>query len=72
MGVGASERLDVVGGEELVADSPLAAGDLLEHAPRARAHALALDRDHRVCEALDDLLLLRCREDARDDLDLNE
>jgi hypothetical protein len=34
-------------------------------------HALALDRDHRLCETLDDLLLPRCCGDTGDDLDLD-
>src|SRR5947207_13187853 len=68
----ARERLDVVGNEGLTADTPLATGDLLDQAPRDRSQLLALDRDHRVGEALDDLLLLKRREDALDELDLDE
>src|SRR5207248_11517020 len=68
----ASERIDVVSAERLAADAPLAACDLLDHAPDRATHVLALDLDQRVCESPDDLSLLRCREDALDELYLNE
>src|SRR6185295_19919466 len=68
----AGECLDVVGGEGLAVEAPRAAGDLLDQAPRDRSHPFALDRDHRVGEALDDFLLLRRRVDARHELDLDE
>src|SRR5947209_18362688 len=55
------QRLDVVGDEGLATDPPLTVGYLLDHAPDGPAHVLALDLDHRVGEALHDLLLLgRC------------
>jgi hypothetical protein len=49
--------------------SPLATSSTT---PSELAHVLALDRDHRVGETLDDLALLRGRVDALDDLDLDE
>src|SRR5450755_3159371 len=68
----ARECLEVVGGKGLTADAPLAAGDLLDDAPGELAHALALDRDHRVRDPFDDLPLLLGGEDTLDDLDLDE
>ena len=50
----------------------IVAGDLVDHAPHGPAHVLAFDRDHRVGDALDDLLLLRRREDAFDQCDLDQ
>ena len=52
-----------------MAQSPL---DLLEDGHGDLAHVLAFDFDHRVGETLDDLLLLRLREDALEGLDLDE
>ena len=68
----ALECFDVVGGERVAAGAPLVAGDLLDHAPDASAHVLALDLDQCVGEPLDDLLLPRGGEDALDDFDLDQ
>jgi hypothetical protein len=51
------EGLDVVGGEGLATNGPLAACDLLERESCRLAHALTVDLDHRF-GGLDDLLLL--------------
>src|SRR5215207_3637568 len=66
------ERLDVLRGERVARDAPVAAADLIDDAPRHRTHVLALDLHHRVGETADDLLLLLGGEDVLDDLDLNE
>src|SRR5918994_7952271 len=66
------EGLDVLGAQRLAADAPVAACDLLDDDPGHRAHVLALDRHHRVGEALDDLVLLVGREDVLDELDVDE
>ena len=49
------QRAHVLGREAVARDTPVAALDLLDHAPGDLAHVLALDRDHRVGETLDDL-----------------
>src|ERR687897_1932312 len=66
------EGLDVLGAQRLSAHAPVAACDLLDDDPGHRAHVLALDRDHRVGEALDDLALLVGREDVLDELDIDD
>src|SRR3954454_13499295 len=66
------ERADVLGGQRVTGDAPIAALDLLDHAPGDLAHVLALDRHHRVGQTLDDLLLLIAREHAFDELDVDE
>src|SRR5205085_3918501 len=70
--VAARERPHVVGGGGLAADAPIAAWDLFDEAPRGRAHALALDRNHSIREVLDHRALLGDREDAADELHLDE
>ena len=52
------ERLHVLGRERVAGDPQVAAGDLLQRDPGDRSHVLALDLDHGVGEALDDLALL--------------
>src|SRR5947209_5997306 len=69
---GTGERLKVVCDERASANAPPAPSHLLDNAPHRLAHAFAFDRDHRVREPLDDLLLLRCREYPRDDRYLDE
>ena len=64
--------LDVLGGERLAADAPLAALHLFDRDPGDGAHRLALDVDHRLGELGDDLLLLVRREHTLDELDLHE
>src|SRR4051794_16669793 len=66
------QRVHRLGGEALAADGPVAALDLVDHAPRDAAHVLAFDADHRVGEALGDLSLLLGREDALDEPDVDE
>src|SRR5207344_3610049 len=66
------EGADVLGGERVARDAPVAALDLLDDAPGDGAHVLALDLDHGVREALDHLALLRGSEDAFDELDVDE
>src|SRR3954447_17153655 len=66
------QRVHGLGREALAADGPVAALDLVDHAPRDAAHVLALDADHRVGEPLGDLRLLLRREDALDEPDVDE
>src|SRR5215217_2343197 len=66
------QRVDRLGGQSLPADRPVAALDLVDDAPRHAAHVLALDADHRVREPFGDLRLLLGREDALDELDVDE
>src|SRR6476661_3817044 len=68
----ACHGLDVLGGEGLAADAPVAAGDLLDDAPGHGAHVLALDADHGVGQLAHDVLLLLGGEDALDELDVDE
>ena len=51
---------------------PVAAGDLLDGHERDPAHVLALDRDHGLGDAMNDLFSLRGSEDSLDDLDADE
>ena len=66
------ERVHLLGREAVAGDPPIAALDLLDHAPRDLAHVLAFDRDHRVGQTLDDLLLLVAAEHTFDELDVDE
>src|SRR3954470_15197772 len=51
---------------------PCAAGELLHPHPGNAPHGLALDRDHGVGDLLDHLSLLIRREDALNELDIDE
>src|SRR3954454_13336604 len=66
------EGADVLGGERVARDAPVAALDLLDDAPGDGAHVLALDLDHGVRQALDHVPLLGGGEDAFDELDVDE
>src|ERR1700733_9407845 len=64
--------MHVSGGQRIAADSPVTAFHLLDHAPGDAAHALALDRNHRVGQLADHLAFLLLAEHVLDDANLNE
>jgi hypothetical protein len=71
-GLAAREGVYIGGGQRGAADSPVAAFDLLDHAPCDIAHVFAVDRDHRLGQFADDLALLFPAEHVLDDANLNE
>src|SRR4051794_32200193 len=66
------EGLDVLGCEALAANAPCAAGEFLNPHPGDAPHGLALDRHHGVGDLLDHLSLLIRREDAFNELNVDE
>src|SRR4051794_35097608 len=66
------QGLDVLGCEALTPDAPCAAGEFLHPHPGDAPHGLALDRHHGVGDLLDHLSLLIRREDALNELDIDE
>ena len=70
---GAAARApDVLRGQRLARDPPVAAADFLDHDPGDRAHVLALNGDHRVGELFDDPALLLGDGHVLDELDVDE
>src|SRR2546429_137694 len=68
----ACQSVHVVSGQSVAADPPVAALHLLDQAKGHAAHALALDRHHRIGQLADDLALLFLAEHVFDDANLNE
>src|SRR5882724_1382198 len=66
------KALHIFGRHRLACDAPVAAAHFFDQHPRHGTHFFTLDRDHGVGKRLDDLLLLRRREHALDELDLNQ
>src|SRR5262249_11220440 len=71
-GLGFGQRLHVGGGEGLSADRPVALLELLNAHPGHPAQGLALDRDHRVGDLLDEVALLAGGEHVLDHVDRHE
>jgi hypothetical protein len=66
------QRADIVGGQWLAGDSPVAALDLLNHRPRDGPHRFTFDLDHRVGKVADDPTFLVSGKDTFDDLHIDE
>src|SRR5215470_6711186 len=71
-GFAGQQCLHVCCRKRLTAHGPVAALNLVDHHPGDRAHVLALDAHHGVGDALDDGALLALREDAFDDLHIDQ
>src|SRR5205814_3359440 len=72
LGLAGRKRLHFVSGERIAANSPIATLIILDDKPRHVTHVLAFDRDHRIRELADHLLLLRLRENAFDQLNIDQ
>src|SRR5262249_54095956 len=67
-----SQGVHVASGQSFAADAPVTAFHLFDHTPSDAAHVLAFDRDHRIGQFADDLVLLFLAEHVLDDANLNE
>jgi hypothetical protein len=62
--------LDIVNGQSIATNAPVAALDLFDNHPRYWPQVLAFDRYHRIGQLADYLLLLLGREHAFDYFDI--